>query len=86
MWGAERTKFDFNNGAFGMDTGHFTQVVWKESVKVGCGITQCKKGQGTFEGSFVACEYQAFGNMGGQFRKNVGGLVGGAKLTDKFGA
>lgn len=82
MWGAERTKFDFNNGGFSMNTGHFTQVVWKDATKVGCGITKCSNGVG----SFIACEYQVFGNMGGQFRKQVGGLVQGAKLTDKFGA
>ena len=29
--------YDFDNGGFSAGTGHFTQVVWKDSVKLGIG-------------------------------------------------
>ncbi|KAJ4417510.1 hypothetical protein N0V85_001805, partial [Neurospora sp. IMI 360204] len=36
MWGNERAKYDFGKGAkFGEDTGHFTQLVWKNTTDVG---------------------------------------------------
>ncbi|CAG8962072.1 hypothetical protein HYFRA_00005115 [Hymenoscyphus fraxineus] len=80
MWGSERTKFNFNNGGFSMATGHFTQVVWKETTTVGCGLTKC----GGSIGNLITCEYEAFGNMEGAYRKQVGAIIAPAKLTDKI--
>lgn len=48
-----------------MKTGHFTQVVWKGSKSVGCGIAQSSKG------TYTVCQYKPAGNFQGAFEKNV---------------
>ena len=64
MWYNEVTKYDFNNQGFSMETGHFTQVVWKNSKNLGCGIA-CGSG------CVVTCNYYPAGNYLGQFEANV---------------
>jgi len=64
MWYNEVTTpgYDFDNQGFDSGTGHFTQVVWKGSTKLGCGIS----------GVYVVCRYcETAGNMGGAFETNV---------------
>ena len=38
MWYEEIADYDFNNPGWKSGTGHFTQVVWKGSEKLGCGV------------------------------------------------
>jgi len=48
--------------------GHFTQVVWKDSTVIGCGMkTDCKSRYSTV----VVCRYQPAGNYIGQNADNV---------------
>ena len=54
MWYEEVSKYDYNNPGYQKGTGHFTQIVWKDSEKLGCGIS----------GSFVVCRYKPQGNFG----------------------
>ena len=64
MWYDELTDpgYDFSNPGFGAGTGHFTQVVWKGSTELGCGIS----------GVYVVCRYcNEAGNMSGAFPQNV---------------
>merc|ERR1719162_2749596 len=51
--------------SFGSGTGHYTQVVWKSSTALGCGVYK----------SLLVCQYGNGGNMGGQFASNVNGPV-----------
>jgi hypothetical protein len=44
--------------------GHYTQVVWRNSTKVGCGYAQCQDGQFTDE--LWVCNYDPHGNIIGQ--------------------
>jgi hypothetical protein len=56
--------YNFNNPGYNQNpgAGHFTQVVWKSSTKLGCGIS----------GVYVTCRYcEGPGNFLGQFEKNV---------------
>ena len=53
MWYDEIKDYDWNNQGFGMNTGHFTQVVWKECTHVGHGIS----------GGWVVGRYSPAGNM-----------------------
>ncbi|KAH9469434.1 hypothetical protein Pst134EA_006724 [Puccinia striiformis f. sp. tritici] len=64
---------------------HFTQVVWKETVQIGCAFKTCE----TIEGSNLpqspvklwACEYHPKGNVGGEYVQNVLAGAGGKPLA-----
>ncbi|KAI1787012.1 CAP domain-containing protein [Ganoderma leucocontextum] len=52
---------------------HFTQVVWKNTVQVGCAVQDCS---GIFppqygNAKYYSCEYFPAGNVIGQFPQNV---------------
>merc|ERR1719159_385766 len=47
--------------SFSGGTGHYTQVVWKETSDLGCAVN----------GRLLVCMYGQGGNMGGQFSTNV---------------
>lgn len=65
MWYDEIAQYRFPDGGFSMETGHFTQVVWRGTKQVGCGRSQCK-GMDIY-----VCEYDPPGNWEGQYRDNV---------------
>lgn len=64
-WYDEYKLYDYSTGQFTESTGHFTQMVWKASVQLGCATVQCSGGQ------FLACEYYPRGNIIGEFIENV---------------
>jgi uncharacterized protein YkwD len=69
-WYNEVKNYNYNSPGFSGSTGHFTQVVWKSTKEVGCGITTCNGGT-----KFVTCSYKDPGNMVGNnnlyFKQNV---------------
>ncbi|MEO8553630.1 MAG: CAP domain-containing protein, partial [Kofleriaceae bacterium] len=65
MWYDEIEKYKFPNGGFSMETGHFTQVVWRGTTQVGCGHSTCKGND------IWVCNYDPAGNWEGQYRDNV---------------
>jgi uncharacterized protein YkwD len=65
MWYREVDKYDFKRGRFGMDTGHFTQLVWRGTTKLGCGRAPCNGWD------IVVCNYDPPGNVETQFVDNV---------------
>ncbi len=64
-WYDEITKYDFDRPGFDFSTGHFTQVVWKNTRKMGCGVAQCGGGE------LWVCNYDPPGNFEGQYPQNV---------------
>jgi len=51
------------------NTGHYTQVVWKDTTKLGCGLAWAEKfGR---QGQFWLCQYGPLGNIGDQYVANV---------------
>ncbi|KAM8777466.1 cysteine-rich secretory protein 3-like [Rhynchonycteris naso] len=62
-WFAEKENFVYGLGPKHADemTGHYTQVVWYSSFKVGCGFAYCPN-QETAEHLFV-CQYCPAGNI-----------------------
>jgi len=65
MWYDEIRDYSFRGGGFSMSTGHFTQLVWRESSKLGCAMAQCKGND------IWVCEYDPPGNVQGEYQQNV---------------
>jgi pathogenesis-related protein 1 len=69
-WAAEGEAFDYkrNRCASGEVCGHYTQVVWRDSTQIGCGMAQCGAGGpfGDHEWFMWVCNYSPAGNWSGQ--------------------
>jgi uncharacterized protein YkwD len=66
MWyDSEIVNYNYDAPGFTSGTGHFTQVVWKDTVGVGCGTCQ------TGTKYITVCQYSPAGNYYGQFPTNV---------------
>lgn len=65
-YGEVKDYTDYRNGRFGMDTGHFTQVVWVGTKHLGCAKGNCPG-----KPSLWVCVYNPPGNYYGQFSQNV---------------
>ena len=62
MWVGEKSNYDYNsNSCVGGECLHYTQVVWKNSVRVGCAKVRCNNG-----GTFIGCNYDPPGNYVGE--------------------
>ena len=57
--------YDFSRPGFDLKTGHFTQVVWKDTRQLGCGVAMCDGGE------IWVCNYSPPGNFVRSFRQNV---------------
>jgi len=66
-WYDEIKDYRFNNPGFSMATGHFTQVVWKGSQKLGVGIGFANNDRKVI----VVANYYPPGNYLGQFPQHV---------------
>ncbi|KAF5198136.1 Pathogenesis-related protein [Thalictrum thalictroides] len=64
MWVAEKQYYSYstNTCASGKVCGHYTQVVWANSVRLGCARVVCNNNAGTF----IICSYDPPGNYVGQ--------------------
>ncbi|KXJ96200.1 CAP domain-containing protein [Microdochium bolleyi] len=81
-WGDER-KLGYPFGAadgFSMETGHFSQLVWKNTSDVGCARRECAGDKGYTRGWYLVCEYWPRGNVGGQYAQMVGNYEGSEPL------
>lgn len=75
-WYSEVSQYDYNKPGFSRGTGHFTQVVWRNTQRVGCATTQCPNIRGFGDGAgrpgfITVCEYSPAGNVSTQFPRNV---------------
>lgn len=71
-WAGEERDYNWDRDTFSESTGHFTQLVWKNTDSVGCGAAHCNnEATGGAKGWFMVCEYTPRGNVIGQFRDNV---------------
>lgn len=71
-WYAENRLYSYQHPGFSKATGHFTQLVWKSTQRIGCGYAVCEGKNGT-PGTFLVCEYSPAGNVinSGYFERNV---------------
>ena len=64
-WASEKTDYDYasNSCAPGKACGHYTQVVWSTSERLGCALYNCP---GLQYSSSLVCNYSPGGNNGGR--------------------
>ena len=62
LWAAEKKTYNYkqNRCQPGKQCGHYTQVVWKGTTDVGCGVQQCANGS-----QIWVCSYFPAGNIVG---------------------
>lgn len=65
-WYAEISLYDFKNPDMKKRWGHFSQVLWTDSVRLGCARAVSRKG-----GTYVTCNYDPPGNYNGQYKQKV---------------
>jgi uncharacterized protein YkwD len=70
-WVAEKANYNYSANTCSKICGHYTQVVWRSSQRLGCAVKQCTTGSpfGSFNGgkwTFWVCDYDPPGNFGGQ--------------------
>lgn len=68
-WAAEFTSYNYAANSCSGVCGHYTQMVWRTTTEVGCGIRQCTANS-PFQPPFtnwtlVVCNYSPAGNIGG---------------------
>ena len=59
-WASEENDYDYKSNSCRSRCGHYTQIVWRESKEVGCGVGQSGKVQ------VWVCEYNPPGNVIGE--------------------
>ncbi|XP_013856574.1 peptidase inhibitor 16 [Austrofundulus limnaeus] len=70
-WFMERLYYDFQNNSCDEDKmcGHYTQMVWADTHRVGCAIHSCNSMEGLDwdqRTSFLVCNYYPAGNYEGE--------------------
>ena len=68
-WFSEISDYDYdtNTCAAGKMCGHYTQVVWRDTTKVGCAVVSCPDVEGIgMAGDLWVCEYDPPGNWVGE--------------------
>jgi uncharacterized protein YkwD len=62
-WASEEADYNYDNNTCSAVCGHYTQIVWAKSTKLGCAIASCPNGQVQ---NFVVCNYAPGGNFNGE--------------------
>ncbi|SMN21738.1 similar to Saccharomyces cerevisiae YJL078C PRY3 Cell wall protein with a role in mating efficiency [Maudiozyma saulgeensis] len=70
-WYDEIRFYNYSDPQYSETTGHFTQMVWKDSNKLGCALRNCYNAW-TF---YFVCEYDPPGNYIGDFSFEVMPLI-----------
>lgn len=61
-WAEEEADYDYGSNTCNGICGHYTQIVWRDTTKVGCALHTCP---GLTYGSTIVCDYGPGGNIGG---------------------
>lgn len=71
-WYQEKEDYSYFWPGFSHKTGHFTQLVWRSTKKIGCAYVACN-GKNHVSGNYLVCEYSPAGNItnAGYFAANV---------------
>ncbi|KAJ0963341.1 hypothetical protein J5N97_028463 [Dioscorea zingiberensis] len=62
-WASEKQYYNYTSNSCrpGQMCGHYTQIVWRSSTKIGCASLRCNNG-----GIFIICNYKPAGNVIGR--------------------
>lgn len=66
MWYSEEPAYNYSQPGFSMATGHFTQLVWNASRRIGAAAVRGKTGM-----TFVVMQFAPPGNYLNAFKQNV---------------
>ena len=69
QWYAEIKNFNFANKCSTPKTGHFTQLVWKDSIEIGAGMAVARNGW-----RLLVARYSAPGNVKEKYEESIGDL------------
>jgi pathogenesis-related protein 1 len=61
--GTEKCDMTCTTNLYSDGCGHYTQIVWRQSLELGCGVATCKSGQDTVD--IWICNYSPPGNVRG---------------------
>ncbi len=65
-WTSEVAWYDYDSNTCsapaGQSCGHYTQIVWADSLRIGCGRALCDDGW-----EIVTCNYDPPGNWAGEW-------------------
>jgi len=62
-WASEEADYDYASNTCNGVCGHYTQIVWRDTTKVGCALANCA---GLSYPSSIVCNYAPGGNVNGQ--------------------
>lgn len=67
-WVSEAQDYDYNTNKCEGVCGHYTQVVWQDSVEIGCAVAICPKlaKTGFTNARIISCNYKPAGNYIGR--------------------
>jgi hypothetical protein len=66
-WYKEVNEYNYGRPGFASATAHFTQMVWRGTKQIGCGVAKCYLGAVRL----WVCRYGPTGNWAGQYPQNV---------------
>ncbi|KAJ0031505.1 hypothetical protein Pint_14206 [Pistacia integerrima] len=63
-WLSEKSSYDYwsNSCLGGSECGHYTQIIWSRTRRIGCARVVCEDNQGVF----ITCNYDPPGNFIGE--------------------
>jgi pathogenesis-related protein 1 len=68
LWSNEANDYTYDNNSCrsGAQCGHYTQMVWRSSVRIGCAVAACDNIPGFGAGALWVCNYDPSGNYVGE--------------------
>jgi len=75
LWFDEHANYTYGPYASGGGTGHYTQLVWADTHRVGCALAVCPGspfGYPTFTAYYIGCDYAEGGNYRGLYPYETG--------------
>ena len=62
-WADEKKNYSYSSNSCRGVCGHYTQIVWKKTTSVGCGVVQCDNLSPGWSNLYLVCNYSPQGNM-----------------------